>query len=141
MNTIKNVSWDDFDRFDEISDIYLPSFGEGPTLATQVVTVVNKLIYRWFNDGDTYDKCVGNGHLAFYANWLADHGFFCEEILEEIFKVKSEQQYCNLLYKLALHTLNDTFLEEIKDTPKEGSIYGMNEGIFSEEKYEEDDEY
>ena len=50
------ASWSAFDEFDGICDQYLPSRGEGDTMAEQIVTAINKLIYRWFNDGDVYDN-------------------------------------------------------------------------------------
>ena len=48
--------WSYFDKFETINDRYLPSQGEGETKATQVVTAVTKLVYKWYNDGDVYDN-------------------------------------------------------------------------------------
>ena len=40
------ASWSAFDEFDGICDQYLPSRGEGDTMASQIVTAINKLIYK-----------------------------------------------------------------------------------------------
>ena len=51
----ESVSWDYFDKFKDVVHKYLPTVGEGDTFATQIVTAINMLIYKWYNDGDVYD--------------------------------------------------------------------------------------
>ena len=41
---------------DELLDKYLPDEGEGKTMATQAVTAMCKIVYRWYNDGDVFDN-------------------------------------------------------------------------------------
>ena len=48
--------WSYFNKFKELNNKYLPDMGEGETKATQVVTAVTKLVYKWYNDGDVYDN-------------------------------------------------------------------------------------
>ena len=75
----EGVEWDYFDKFQKIIDKYMSSNGEGETKASQVVTAINKLIYKWYNDGDVFD----NTHhlkgwwndLSSYANWLYKNVF------------------------------------------------------------------
>ena len=45
---MSGVDWDYYnkDEFSRISDKYLPSMGEGETLATQICTAVSKLVYK-----------------------------------------------------------------------------------------------
>ena len=43
------VEWSAFDKFEPIIDKYMPDIGEGDSLASQMVTAVNKLIYKWYN--------------------------------------------------------------------------------------------
>ena len=52
------VSWIYYDliKFEELNKKYLPERGEGETKATQIVTALNKLIYKWYNDGDVFDN-------------------------------------------------------------------------------------
>ena len=42
-------------------------------MASQLVTAVNKLVYKWYNDGDVYDNIHSLDNwandLSSYANW------------------------------------------------------------------------
>ena len=60
------VDWSYFDKFDPLQDKYLPNRGEGDTIATQIVTAVAKLIYKWYNDGDVFDN------TWYLDGWLND---------------------------------------------------------------------
>ena len=81
------VDWGYYDKFDGLMDKYLPMHGEGETKATQIVTAVNKLVYKWYNDGDVFDNTLHlegwANDLSDYANWLADHANV-GEILDKI---------------------------------------------------------
>ena len=72
---LEGVSWDYYNKFKDINEKYLPDEGEGDTLASQIVTAINKLVYKWYNDGDVFDN-VNSGlqgwanDLSSYANWL-----------------------------------------------------------------------
>ena len=74
-NSLKeSVDWDYFDKFEPIINKYMPDRGEGETMASQIVTAVNKLVYKWYNDGDVYDNTYilegWANDLSDYANWL-----------------------------------------------------------------------
>ena len=70
------VDWSYYDKpeFKAINSEYLPARGEGETKATQIVTAVNKLVYKWYNDGDVFDNTGAlsgwANDLSSYANWL-----------------------------------------------------------------------
>lgn len=51
-----SVDWGYFDKFEWADEKYLPCRGEGETKATQIVTAINKLVYKWYNDGDVFDN-------------------------------------------------------------------------------------
>ena len=116
-----------FEKFDEIIDKYLPDYGEGETKAEQIVTAVNKLIYKWFNDGDVFDNTFylpgGANDLSSYANWLLKNVPEVKLILKSIKKVKSEEAYSDLLASLADTILNENFLSKFEDVEKVGSVY------------------
>ena len=71
------VDWGYYDKFDGLNDKYLPISGEGETKATQIVTAVSKLVYKWYNDGDVFDNTFHlegwANDLSSYANWLYEH--------------------------------------------------------------------
>lgn len=140
--------WSYFDKFETINDRYLPSQGEGETKATQVVTAVTKLVYKWYNDGDVYDNTYALegwcNDLSSYANWLHSHSDDkVKRILEKIAICCNGSDYEDLLAELADTLLDSEELEKMNAIPKDGSIYKC-EGHFVFEEYdeeEEDDDY
>ena len=102
------ASWSSFDEFESIIKSYTPSYGEGNIMSEQIVTAINKLIYKWFNDGDVYDnRYFMQGwcnDLSSYANWLYEYVNLTE--LDEIETVKGDEEYSNLLFKVAKKCLN-----------------------------------
>lgn len=139
----ESVDWDYYNKFEEITDKYMSNQGEGDTLASQIVTAINKLVYKWYNDGDVYDN-VHSGlsgwanDLSSYANWLYK---YCEEakpILYDIYGMGDESDYETLLQELADACLNEEFLKEF-EKPKQGSIYNCD-GPFEFSEYSEDEE-
>lgn len=145
------VEWDYFDKFDEVSDKYLPSRGEGETKATQIATAVNKLIYKWYNDGDVFDNTYHMdgwaNDLSSYANWLDQNTAEAGDILYKIVSCWNDSDYENLLKKLADTFLNEEYLAKQNEFVKYGSVYECD-GRFEfqeysdeyDEDYEEDDD-
>ena len=140
--------WSDFDKFEALSGKYLPAQGEGENMATQHVTAVCKLVYKWFNDGDVYDNRYAlegwANDLSSYANWLHGYGdSTVAGILERISDINTEDEYVDLLWDLAEHVINEDYLNELAARKKEGSVYEAL-GPFRFAEYEDeydDDEY
>lgn len=139
------VDWDYYnnEKFDRIDDMYLPVRGEGSTKATQVVTAVNKLVYKWYNDGDVFDTTgLLNGwvnDLSSYANWLFKNtNKRVQEILDGVYDCNGDD-YEELLKELTDTLLDADVLEEYSKIPKVGSIYDC-EGPFNFEEYEDEEE-
>lgn len=132
------MDWSYFDKFKGIIDKYMPAMGEGDTMASQAVTAVNKLVYKWYNDGDVFDNTYNlNGwanDLSSYANWLAKYAQGAEDILNGITTLKSGEKYEELLAELADLILTEDYLEKLP-TEKQGSIYDC-EGAY---RYAEND--
>ena len=112
-------------------------------MATQLVTAICKLVYKWFNDGDVYDN---NYHLdgwandlSSYANWMYKYVPGTQSILERIYEIYSESQYEQLLFDLARKFLDLEDLEHLDTKPSQGSIYNCS-GPFSFSEDEDDDE-
>lgn len=144
---VEHVDWGYYDRFKEINDKYLPVEGEGETLAEQIVTAVNKLVYKWYNDGDVYDN-VNSGmysygnDLSSYANWLDKYCKPASRVLDSIFDCNGNSDtYEDILKVLANWCLNEKYLESM-ETPKQGSIYDCDGKFeFEENWYDDDEEY
>lgn len=132
--------WDYFDKFDEIIHKYMPRIGEGDNMASQIVTAVNKLVYKWFNDGDVFDNTFylegWANDLSCYANWLRKYtnaGFILDRI-----EACGDEEYEELLKDLANELLDDEWLYAMSHHPKKGTIYDCD-GPFKF-KYPDDDE-
>lgn len=139
----------DWHKYDDILDKYLPSRGEGDTVAEQVVTATNRIIFRWFNDGDMYDNHWAYGvvdsfeeNLPNCANWLYNWGPHpVEEVLYDVFDCESESDYEQILENIAEICFDEEWLSSPQGQhKKEGTIYDC-EGPFSvEDTYDEEDD-
>ena len=123
----EGVNWGFFDKFQNIIDKYMPSNGEGETKASQVVTAVNKLIYKWYNDGDVFDNTYHLkgwwNDLSSYANWLYKNVFESKHILTTIEEAETDAHYEYILKELAEKFLNEEFLQPLSEQEKVGTIY------------------
>ena len=134
------VDWEYLDKFEKVTDKYMPARGEGDTMASQIVTAINKLVYKWYNDGDVYDNThVMEGwcnDLSSYANWLAK--YTGTDILDRIEDCYEHNEYEHILKDLA-----DTFLDYdiLKDfeIEKQGTIYECDGQFRFVEEWEVDE--
>ena len=135
--------WEQFDKFENIVKKYMPDTGEGETKASQIVTAVNKLIYKYFNDGDVFDNSYRlegwANDLSDFANWLSEYAPRTRIILCRIKDARNEEDYEQLLLDLANLTLNEDYLSQFAKEEKIGSIYDCD-GEFKFCEYSEEDE-
>lgn len=138
------VEWSYFDKFEEVSDEYLPMRGEGETMASQIVTAVTKLVYKWYNDGDVFDNVHSSmqgwcNDLSSYANWLFRHVPQTQEILCGIEDCECDDDYEELLKDLADLCMDRDWLDEMwGGCEKVDSIYKCS-GPFEFDEYSDDD--
>lgn len=61
------VDWSDYDVYEPLIKSIFPIGGEGESKGEQLVTAVNKLIYKWYNDGDVFDNTgyMTDGQMIF----------------------------------------------------------------------------
>lgn len=139
------VDWGYYDKFEELIDKYMPIRGEGETKASQIVTAVNKLVYKYYNDGDVFDTThhlkESCNDLSDYANWLYYHTTDnVEEILNKIAVCYSDDDYEDLLKELANELLNEEYLAKQDKIEKHKTIYNCDGKFKYEEYYEDEDE-
>ncbi len=136
------VDWSYFNKFEIITGKYLPLEGEGETKASQIVTAVTKLVYKWYNDGDVYDNTGSMtgwaNDLSSYANWLRKYTG-AAGILDRIRDCWNEGQYEDILKALADKLLDDEDLEQLAKQEKVDSIYEA-EGPYQFIEYSDEDE-
>lgn len=126
---VASYVWGD-PHYDRMVGQYLPSQGEGNTMATQLATALNKLIYKWYNDGDVYDNRFGMegfaNDISSHANWIYKHFPNTRKTLEKIYRCTSESQYVAILAELASLCWDDEDLENLDKKPKIDSIYNCD---------------
>lgn len=139
------MNWSRFDEFDEVIDKYMPDRGQGETMASQIATAVNKLVYKWYNDGDVFDNTYHLSgwcnDLSSYANWLYSHVKGAQPILMTIKNCYSGDEYEQLLFELCSEALKKDFLEECNKLEKVDDIYHCDGRFCFEEVYDEDNEW
>lgn len=137
------MDWNYFDKYEFVIDKYMPMMGEGESMASQIVTAVNKLIYKWYNDGDVFDNSYNIkgwcNDLSSYANWLMKNVEKSGDILCKIAGCVNDDDYENLLVELADNLLDVDFLQGMEEKEKNGSIYHCDGPFRWVEPYE--DEY
>lgn len=116
----------------------LPSTGDGDTKATQASTALWKLVYKWFNDGDIFDNTSGYmegfaNDISGSANWLYNNIEETRDILNRIFKIKTEDEYTAMLIDLA--NVVEAAVPRLMNEPKVGSAYNDEGPFVWEEKY------
>ena len=140
----EDIDWDYFDQFETVVNKYMPDRGEGETMASQIVTAVNKLIYKWYNDGDVYDNTYGlqgwANDLSDYANWLYKYVPKTQYTLDLIEEVSTDGGYEEILQLLADLTLNEKFLSKYTDEKCLGSIYNCNGPFKFIDSYDNDED-
>lgn len=138
------VNWDYYDKFEELNGKYLPIKGEGSTKATQIVTALSKLVYKYYNDGDVFDNTYylegWANDLSDYANWLYYYTTVeVKEILDKIKVCYTDDEYEDLLKELADTLFDGEYLAEQNKLEKVFTIYDC-EGKFKFEEVTEDEE-
>lgn len=139
------VDWSYFNRYEHIDEKYLPVRGEGETMATQIVTAVAKLVYKWYNDGDVFDNTKHLSgwcnDLSSYANWL-DKYTGVSHILERVYDCRTDSDYENLLKDMTDYLESDEeYLSIMNKREKIGSIYKCDGRFEFCDEWEDEEEY
>lgn len=139
-----SVQWDYYDKFETLVDKYVPARGEGETKAMQIVTAVNKLVYKYYNDGDVFDNTKylegWANDLSSYANWLyANTTKNVQIILDTVYDCCNDSEYEDLLQELTDELLKENYLAEQNNLEKVGTIYECD-GKFKFVEFDEDEE-
>lgn len=139
-------SW--VNKYSDVVHKYMPPYGQGETLASQAATCVNKIVYKWYNDGDVYDNNwygglydEGANDLSSYANWLYKYmSARVANILSDVYMCQTSEDYDNLLRVLAYYVLDDEYLESLEKKPAKGDIYNCDGPFEFDDSYWDDEE-
>ena len=91
INNWSGLSDADDKRFEELTEKYVPTIGMASSVGGELLRCINRIAYRYFNDGDTVDRCYGctrnilkgaNTYLRDKSTWLGfnytDMQYLCE---------------------------------------------------------------
>lgn len=141
---------------------YLPRVGQGNTLAQQYIAALNNLVYRWNNDGEAVEDCVGSycdsGNVDHYANWLynfvtftpvkvSGHTSECFELVSKALKgikrCNSEERYSYILGCILDYAIDEVVLNDLERYETHGNIFERNprNAFFETPSYDENDNY
>ena len=127
-----NSLTDENSSYSILTDKYLPSEGQGENKASQLVTATNKIIYGWYNNGDTIS---GNGNdLTSYANWIDKYIKEPEirKILKDDFIDYIDTCYLDeIILPLIKFVFREDFLEELAAQEIEDNIYECQGRIYN----------
>ena len=131
------VDWGNYDK-SKWDETYLPVEGEGTTQAEQISVAGSKLIYKWYNDGDSFDSTHFRGlnDLSSYANWLRSHLAGAADILDQVYNADTDGKYEQLLWKLS--ELIEKDIAKYANVPKVESVYKCS-GPYAVETEDVDD--
>lgn len=96
-----HLSETDSAKFDELFDKYVPACDKANTLGGEIVRAINRIVYRYYNDGDTVDRYYGNDYNLLRAcdTFL---NMYCPAYhsLSNINELEYEKNLCDRLKKV-----------------------------------------
>ena len=127
-----NSLTDENSSYGILTNKYLPSEGQGENKASQLVTATNKIIYGWYNNGDTIS---GNGNdLTSYANWIDQNIKEPEirKILKDDYIDYIDADYLDeIILPLIKFVFREDFLEGLAVQETEDNIYECEGRIYN----------
>ena len=144
MSNWGHLSETDRAKFDEFFDKYVPINGSADTLGGEIVRAINRIVYRYYNDGDTVDRYCGNeyNHLRACDTFLKT---YCPAYhsLSNVKELEYEKNLCDRLKKVLDYLIANPNVFEIPNStdcianaPYEPWEYDDDEDY----DYDEDDE-
>lgn len=117
MSSWGHLSETDDAKFDELFEKYVPACGKANTLGGEIVRAINRIVYRYYNDGDTIDRYYGNeyNHLRACDTFL---NMYCPAYhsLSNINELEYEKHLCDRLKKVLDYLIANPNVFEIPNS-------------------------
>lgn len=117
MSSWGHLSETDDAKFDELFDKYVPACGKANTLGGEIVRAINRIVYRYYNDGDTVDRYYGNDYnlLRVCDTFL---NMYCPAYhsLSNINELEYEKHLCDRLKKVLDYLIANPNVFEIPNS-------------------------
>ena len=127
-------------RNDALYDKLVPSMGDAETVEGEMLRAINKIIYRWFNDGDKYYEGYGTETAGPAHSFLVNANHPQRSAMVRLFKefVSDEE------YERMLNDILDVILDHIESRQGDytkntlGGMYDYESEYVNEEEDEGD---
>ena len=137
MSNWGHLSETDRAKFDEFFDRYVPINGSANTLGGEIVRAINRIVYRYYNDGDTVDRYCGNeyNHLRACDTFLKT---YCPAYysLSNINEFEYEKNLCDRLKKVFDYLVANPNVFEIAN-----SIDCVANAPYEPREYDDEEDY
>lgn len=129
--------WPDNKEFNALFDKYVPDQGHADTVGGELIRAVNKIVYRYYNDGDRVGIDYGNETCNPAARFIEKNAKL-EPLANKLWGFGSDKEYEDLLAELMQTTIQvckEDNLFEQSNTDDMNNYTDPNDS-----KWEEDDE-
>lgn len=117
MSNWGHLSETDNAKFEELCDKYVPAWGKANTLGGEILRAINRIVYRYYNDGDTIDWYYGGDYNLLRAcdTFL---NMYCPAYysLSNINELEYEKNLCDRLKKVFDYLVANPNVFEIANT-------------------------
>ena len=141
MSNWGHLSETDRAKFDEFFDRYVPINGSADTLGGEIVRAINRIVYRYYNDGDTVDRYCGNeyNHLRACDTFLKT---YCPAYhsLSNINELEYEKHLCDRLKKVLDYLIANPNVFEIPNSTDCIANAPYEPWEYDDEDYDYDDD-
>lgn len=96
--------WPDNEEFDALFDQYVPDEGHADTVGGELIRAVNKIFYRYYNDGDRVGVGYGNETCNPAARFI-EKNTKLEPLARKLWDFGSDEEYEELLAELMQATI------------------------------------
>lgn len=134
-------------NFEAVTDEYMPRSGEGDNKLTQLLVAANKIIYRWYNDGDVIDSSTGlslGDDISGSANWIDKYMPSLAKSFKNVYDSFNDDTYEKTVIIPFEKTLEKYFSTEdwkkLLSEPKVGNAY-RESGEYYWEFPDDEEEY
>lgn len=105
MSKYQEISKFDDEHFNDLRDRLVPACGQAATVAGEIIRAMDRLVYRWFNDGDKPYQGYGNETCNSSYRYLSR---ILQDSMPELTGYCTDEEYDEMIFTLEKNV--DAFL-------------------------------
>ena len=129
--------WPDNKEFEALFDQYVPDEGHADTVGGELIRAVNKIVYRYYNDGDRVGVGYGNETCNPAARFIETNTKL-EPLASKLWDYRPNEEYEKVLADLMQETIKICKEDNLFNKPNTDDMNNYTDPIDS--KWEEDEE-